>query len=64
MGKGERIMNKTMTVGELIEQLKDVPPDLRIYLWDDGERYPIAGTDDSWVCEGGWLDINMGRVLL
>ena len=53
-----------MTVGELIEQLKDVPPDLRIYLWDDGERYPVAGTDDSWVCEGGWLDINMGRVLL
>jgi hypothetical protein len=49
---------KTMTVGKLLEQLENIPKDLPVYIWVDGDRYPIVDVDDSWVDEGGWLDIN------
>ena len=34
-----------MTVAELIEQLKDIPPDDHVFIWADGERYAISDVD-------------------
>jgi hypothetical protein len=47
-----------MNVKNLVDLLKDLPPDLPVYIWIDGERYPILGIDDSWINEGGWIDLN------
>ena len=52
-------MNKTvntMTVGKLLDQLKNMPSNLPIYTWVDGDRYPIVEVNDFWVHEGGWVD--------
>ncbi len=49
---------KTMTVYKLATLLLDLPPDLPVYVWIDGERYPVVDVDDSWVKEGGWVDLN------
>lgn len=51
---------KTLTVGELRQQLEGVNPDLPVYIWDDGERFMLQQVDDSWVEEGGWVDLNLG----
>lgn len=53
---------KTMTASELIKALSDLPPDLPLFIWIDGERYPVIEIDDSWVAEGGWIDINSIRM--
>lgn len=52
---------KYMTVYELTKALLDLPADLPVYMWVDGERYPITDVDDSWVDEGGWVDLNVER---
>jgi hypothetical protein len=46
-----------MNVKNLTELLKDLPPNLPVYIWIDGERYPIVDIDDSLV-EDGHVDIN------
>jgi hypothetical protein len=50
---------KYMTVYELTKALLDLPADLPVYMWVDGERYPIIDVDDSWADEGGWVDLNV-----
>lgn len=50
-----------MNVKLLVDLLKNTPPDLPVYMWLDGERYQICGIDDSWVDEGGYVDINAMR---
>jgi len=50
---------KYMTVGQLVDKLKWMADDLPVYMWVDGERYPVSDVDDSWVDEGGWVDINV-----
>jgi len=47
-----------MNIKNLVDLLKDLPPDLPVYIWIDGERHSILGIDDSWVNEGGHVDIN------
>ena len=47
-----------MNVKKLIEALQAMPPDLPVYIWADGDRYPIVNIDDSWIEEGGWIDIH------
>jgi hypothetical protein len=54
-------MSKAMTVYELATQLLDLPPDLPVYIWDDGARFNITDVDDSWAHKDGWIDINMVR---
>lgn len=34
-----------MTIKELIAQLQDLPPDDHVFIWVDGNRYPIADVD-------------------
>ena len=34
-----------MTVAELMGELKNIPPDDHVFIWVDGERYPIADVD-------------------
>ena len=34
-----------MTVAELVEQLKNIPPDDHVFLWVDGNRYSISDID-------------------
>lgn len=52
---------KYMTVGQLVNELKWMADDLPVYMWVDGERYPINDIDDSFVDEGGWVDINVEK---
>jgi len=37
-----------MTVSELIEQLKDIPPDDHVFIWVDGNRYAISCIDANF----------------
>ena len=46
-----------MTVAELIKQLLEVPQDLRINLWVDGDRYEVSMVDPLPV-GGVVIDIN------
>lgn len=48
----------TLTAGELIEKLKTLPPHAVLYVWIDGERYPIHTEDtiDLW-------DVDQYRVI-
>jgi len=46
-----------MNIKNLVDLLKDLPPDLPVYIWIDGERFPILDIDDSLV-EDGHVDIN------
>jgi hypothetical protein len=46
-----------MKVSELIHQLKDLPPDTLVYVWNDGERVEISMIDDS-LLEDQFIDIN------
>jgi hypothetical protein len=46
-----------MKVSELIDQLKDLPPDTLVYVWNDGERVEISMIDDS-LLEDQFIDIN------
>lgn len=49
-----------MNIKLLVDLLKDIPPDLPVYVWLDGERYQICGIDDTWI-DGGHIDINAIR---
>lgn len=48
----------TLNAGELIEKLKTLPPYAVLYVWIDGERYPIHTEDtiDLW-------DVDQYRVI-
>lgn len=35
-----------MTVAELIERLREFPPDTPVYVWDDGDDYRVGGKMD------------------
>ena len=51
---------KTMTVSELIDALwalEEGYDDAPVFVWVDGERYPVVGIDDQIE---GHLDINVG----
>jgi hypothetical protein len=50
-----------MTVYELTKALLDLPPDLPVYVWVDGERYPVSDVDDSFVADGECVDLNVER---
>lgn len=46
-----------MKVSELIKQLKDLPPETDVYIWNDGERLEVSMVDDSFLdCK--FIDIN------
>ena len=46
-----------MKVSELIKQLKDLPPETDVYIWNDGERLEVSMVDDSFLdCQ--FIDIN------
>ena len=47
-----------MKVSELIHQLKDLPPDTLVYVWNDGERLELSMVDDSFAEEGQFVDLN------
>jgi len=46
-----------MDVKTLAKLLSELPPELPVYVWIDGDRYPIVDIDDSFV-EDGWIDVN------
>lgn len=48
-----------MKVKDLIEQLKDIPPDTDVYIWNDGERLEAQMVDDSFVEDHSFIDINI-----
>ena len=50
-----------MTTQELIDQLKELPPNTQVYLWLDGERRELAGTDDAFVGEYQFVELNAGE---
>ena len=53
-----------MTVAELIALLKTVPDDRQVFIWVDGERYPITEVDPIVTEDdpNGWyVDINAGE---
>lgn len=47
-----------MKVSELIDQLKDLPPDTDVYIWNDGERLEVSMVDDGFVDKHDFVDIN------
>ena len=48
-----------MKVQELIEQLRELPPELPVYVWVDGERLKLTMVDDSFVDDaGGFVELN------
>jgi hypothetical protein len=51
----------TMTVYKLATLLLDLPPDLPVYIWDNGERFAITDVDDSFAAKNGWVDVNMTK---
>ena len=50
-----------MKVKELIEKLKDLPPETQVYLWLDGERHEIEDIDDSFVDGYEFVELNAGE---
>jgi hypothetical protein len=51
-----------MDVKTLTKLLSELPPELPVYVWIDGDRYPIVDVDDSWVDEGGHVDITSALI--
>jgi hypothetical protein len=47
-----------MTAQQLIDQLKQLPPDTFVYLHFDGDRFDIKEIDDSFVNDG-YIDLNV-----
>lgn len=48
-----------MTVGELIDALKELPPDALVYVWDAGDRLGLVDVDTSFLDEGQpFIDLN------
>ena len=48
-----------MKVQELIKQLQDLPPDLDVWVWQDGSRYEVGSVDDSFINDKyPFVDIN------
>lgn len=45
-----------ITAQQLIDALKDLPPDTTVYVWNDGDRYVIE-TVDNW--DEGHVDLNI-----
>lgn len=45
-----------MTVAELINQLKDIPPNDHVFIWVDGERYAISCVDADF--GDNYIDLN------
>ena len=46
-----------MKVHELIALLKTVDPESDVFVWIDGERYPVIEVDPI----DGYVDINVGE---
>ena len=46
-----------MTAHELIQKLSQLPPETQVFMWVDGERYPIHADLDADYSEG-CADIN------
>jgi hypothetical protein len=48
-----------MKVAELMEALKQLPPDLAVFVWDgeDGTRLEVTGVDALDEC----VDLNLGE---
>ncbi len=51
-----------MKVKNLIDLLSELPPDLPVFIWIDGDRYPIVDVDDFWINEGGHVDIKSALI--
>ena len=47
-----------MTAQQLIEHLKQLPPETFVYLWVDGDRFDIKEVDDCFV-NNGYIDLNV-----
>lgn len=48
-----------MNVKELIEALKDLPPQAEVYVWDAGDRLGLVNVDTSFLGEEPpFVDIN------
>lgn len=50
-----------MKVKELVKQLNELPQDLEVYLWVDGERHRSDSIDDSFIDEN-IIDINAENI--
>lgn len=48
----------TMTAEQLIDHLKQFPPETFVYIWIDGERLDIDEIDDCFVNDG-FLDLTV-----
>ena len=46
-----------MRAKDLIERLKELPPDTTVFVWVDGERYPLYEAVDYWD-EHSFVDLN------
>lgn len=47
-----------MTLWQLLAALSECPSDPQVYVWLDGQRYPIADVDLSFVVSEGFVDLN------
>ena len=48
-----------MTVSELIDALKDLPPEAEVYVWDAGDRLGLVDVDTSFLDEAHpFVDLN------
>lgn len=45
-----------ITAQQLIDALKDLPPDAAVHVWNDGDRYVIQNVD-NW--DGEHVDLNI-----
>lgn len=46
-----------MTAIELIKKLSELKPDVKVFVWIDGERLPIYDVDADW--DDSCVDINV-----
>jgi hypothetical protein len=55
--RNEMKQTKQMTLDDLLEEVEHLSSKLRVYVWVDGERYPINYVDKSFIREG-FVELN------
>lgn len=49
---------KQMTLSDLMEEIEHINVKLDVYVWVDGERYPLTYVDKSFIREG-FIEFNV-----
>lgn len=49
---------KQMTLSDLMEEIEHINMKLNVYVWVDGERYPLTYVDKSFIREG-FIEFNV-----